>query len=109
MPATVILGCQWGDEGKAKVVDYLMQNHDVVIRYQGGANAGHTVVTPEGRFAFHQIPSGVLYPHVTGILGNGMVVDPFAFMDELGSLATRGVDIDGRLFISSASDLPRAR
>ncbi|MCK4236237.1 MAG: adenylosuccinate synthase [Candidatus Krumholzibacteria bacterium] len=103
MPATVIIGGQWGDEGKAKIVDYLMSDHDVVIRYQGGANAGHTVVTEAGRFAFHQVPSGVLYPHVTGILGNGMVVDPFAFLDELGALLSRGIDFEGRLFISSAA------
>ncbi|UCF05556.1 MAG: adenylosuccinate synthase [bacterium] len=103
MPATVIVGGQWGDEGKAKVVDYLMPHHDVVIRFQGGANAGHTVVNDDGRFAFHQIPSGILYPHVTGILGNGMVIDPFAFLDELKVLIERGIEIDGRLFISSAA------
>jgi adenylosuccinate synthase len=103
MPATVIVGGQWGDEGKAKVVDYLMPHHDVVIRFQGGANAGHTVVNDDGRFAFHQIPSGILYPHVTGILGNGMVIDPFAFLEELKVLIERGIDVDGRLFISSAA------
>ena len=105
MPATVIVGGQWGDEGKAKVVDYLMPSHDVVIRFQGGANAGHTVVNDDGKFAFHQITSGILYPHVTGILGNGMVIDPFAFLDELQSLLSRGIDVDGRLFISSAAHI----
>lgn len=105
MPATVIVGGQWGDEGKAKVVDYLMPNHDVVIRYQGGANAGHTVVTKGGTFAFHQIPSGVLHPHITGVLGNGMVVDPFAFLEELHGLISRGVSVEGRLFISSAAQV----
>jgi adenylosuccinate synthase len=105
MPATIIVGGQWGDEGKAKVVDYLMPNHDVVMRFQGGANAGHTVVTDEGRFAFHQIPSGVLYPHVTAILGNGMVVDPIAFLDELEELMSRGVDVSGRLMISTAAQI----
>jgi adenylosuccinate synthase len=105
MPATVIVGGQWGDEGKAKVVDFLMPNHDVVIRYQGGANAGHTVVTSGGTFAFHQIPSGILHPHITGILGNGMVVDPFAFLDELRELLSRGVSMEGRLFISSAAQV----
>ncbi len=105
MAATVVIGGQWGDEGKAKVIDYIMPKHDVVIRYQGGANAGHTVVTEEGRFAFHQIPSGLLYPHVTAILGNGMVVDPFAFLKELEKLVSRGIDAEGRIFISSAAQV----
>ncbi len=105
MPATVILGGQWGDEGKAKVVDFLMRGHDVVARFQGGANAGHTVVTDAGRFAFHQIPSGLLYPHVTAILGNGMVIDPQAFLAELESLVSRGIDVNGRIHISSAAHI----
>ena len=105
MAATVIIGGQWGDEGKAKVVDFLMPGHDVVVRYQGGANAGHTVVNDAGRFAFHLIPSGILYPHVTGILGNGMVIDPFAFLDELKELMSRGIDLNGRLFISAAAQI----
>jgi adenylosuccinate synthase len=105
MPATVIIGGQWGDEGKAKVVDFLMPGHDVVIRYQGGANAGHTVVTDAGRFAFHQMPSGILYPHVTAILGNGMVVDPFAFLAEFKDLVTRGIDVTDRVLVSSAAQI----
>jgi len=105
MSATVIVGGQWGDEGKAKVVDFLMHDHDVVIRFQGGANAGHTVVTDAGRFAFHQIPSGVLYASVTGILGNGMVIEPFALLDELKELTSRGIDVGGRMFISSAAQI----
>lgn len=105
MGATVIVGGQWGDEGKAKVVDFLMPDHDAVIRFQGGANAGHTVVTDAGKFAFHQIPSGVLYPHVTGILGNGMVIDPFAFLEEFKELVTRGVDVTGRVLVSSAAQV----
>lgn len=105
MSATVVLGGQWGDEGKAKVVDFLMPHHDVVIRYQGGANAGHTVVTGEGKFAFHQIPSGLLYPGIKGLLGNGMVIDPFGFLDELGALMSRGIDVENRLFISSAAQI----
>ena len=105
MPATVVVGGQWGDEGKAKVIDYIMPKHDVIVRYQGGANAGHTVVIEAGRFAFHQIPSGLLYPHVTAILGNGMVVDPFAFLKELEKLVSRGIDTEGRIFISSAAQV----
>ena len=103
MPATIIVGGQWGDEGKAKVVDYLMPKHDVVIRFQGGANAGHTVVTDEGKYAFHQIPSGLLYPHVQAVLGNGMVIDPVAFLTELEELMSRGVNVEGRILISSSA------
>jgi adenylosuccinate synthase len=105
MSATVIVGGQWGDEGKAKVVDFLMRAHDVVARFQGGANAGHTVVVDAGTFAFHQIPSGILYPHVTAILGNGMVIDPHAFLSELKDLVARGVDVEGRIRISSAAQI----
>ena len=105
MPATVILGGQWGDEGKAKVVDFLMSRHDIVLRFQGGANAGHTVVNDEGTFKFHQIPSGILYPEVTAVMGNGMVIDPFAFRDELGELLKRSIDVSGRLLISSAAQV----
>ena len=105
MPATVIVGGQWGDEGKAKVVDYLMPNHDVVIRFQGGANAGHTVVNDQGKFAFHQIPSGILYPHVTAVLGNGMVIDPITFLSELEELMSRGVNVSGRIRISSTAHI----
>jgi len=105
MPATVILGGQWGDEGKAKVVDFLMSRHDVVLRFQGGANAGHTVVNDDGTFKFHQIPSGILYPDVTAVMGNGMVIDPFAFRDELGELLERSIDVTGRLLISSAAQV----
>ncbi len=105
MPATVIVGGQWGDEGKAKVVDFLMRDHDVVVRFQGGANAGHTVVTDAGRFAFHLIPSGILYPRVTAILGNGMVIEPQAFLAELDELVKRGVDAEKRLRVSSAAHI----
>ncbi|MDD4857576.1 MAG: adenylosuccinate synthase, partial [Candidatus Krumholzibacteria bacterium] len=105
MSATVIVGGQWGDEGKAKVVDFLMRDHDVVVRFQGGANAGHTVVNDAGKFAFHQVPSGVLYPNVIGILGNGMVIDPFAFLGELKDLMCRGVDVSERVFASSAAHM----
>jgi len=105
MPAAVIIGGQWGDEGKAKIVDFLMSDNDVVVRYQGGANAGHTVVKDGTRFAFHQIPSGLLYQHTTGILGNGMVVNPLSFLKELEEVISKGVNVEGRLFISSAAQV----
>jgi len=105
MSATVIVGGQWGDEGKAKIVDFLMSEHEVVIRFQGGANAGHTVVSGDRKFAFHQIPSGILYPGITAILANGMVIDPFSFIEELDELITNGVDTEDKLFISSAAHI----
>lgn len=105
MPATVVIGGQWGDEGKAKVVDFLVPGHGAVIRFQGGANAGHTVVSDAGTFKFHQIPSGLLYPDIACVCGNGMVIDPFAFLDELGELLRRGLDIEGRLFVSTAAQV----
>ena len=76
MTATVILGSQWGDEGKGKITDRYSRDADVVVRYQGGNNAGHTIVVEGERFALSLIPSGVLYPQVTPVIGNGTVVDP---------------------------------
>lgn len=90
MPGVAIIGAQWGDEGKGKVVDALAQEADYVIRYQGGANAGHTVVA-EGRvFKLNLLPSGVIHPHAVNILGDGMVIDPFRFQEELAALRKEG-------------------
>ncbi|MEJ2720112.1 MAG: adenylosuccinate synthase [bacterium] len=100
MPVTLVIGGQWGDEGKAKIVDYLAADASHVVRYQGGANAGHTVVVGDARFAFHLVPSGILYPHVTCILGGGMVIDPVALSEEIGGIAEKGIDVGGRIFIS---------
>ena len=100
MPVTLVVGCQWGDEGKAKVVDYLARSVDYVVRFQGGANAGHTVVVDGTRFAFHLVPSGILYPHVTCILGGGMVIDPSALASEIDGVVERGIDVRGRIFVS---------
>lgn len=101
MPVTLILGGQWGDEGKAKIIDHLARSSDFVVRYQGGANAGHTVVVGNDRFAFHLVPSGILYPKVTCILGGGMVIDPIALVGEIESIVARGIEVSGRVFISS--------
>jgi adenylosuccinate synthase len=101
MPVTLITGGQWGDEGKAKIIDHLAPSSDFVVRFQGGANAGHTVVVGEDRFAFHLVPSGILYPDVTCILGGGMVIDPNALVAEIKSIASRGIDVTGRVFVSS--------
>ena len=95
MPGIVIVGAQWGDEGKGKVVDLLAEQADVVVRFQGGNNAGHTIVRGEEKFAFHLVPSGILYPGKTCIIGNGVVVDPRVLTDELDGLRARGIDVSG--------------
>ena len=77
-----IVGANWGDEGKGKITDMLAETSDVVIRYQGGANAGHTIINDQGRFALHTLPSGVFYPHVTNIIGNGLALDIRKLVDE---------------------------
>jgi len=88
----VIVGTQWGDEGKGRFTDYLAQESDLVVRYQGGHNAGHRIVVGDEVFALQLVPSGVLYPHVTAIIGNGVVVDPAVLIDELDMLEGKGVD-----------------
>lgn len=95
-----VVGAQWGDEGKAKVVDSLAESAQIVARYQGGANAGHTVVTERGKFVFHLIPAGILRPEVTCVIGNGVVFDPEVFVEELDLLANAGVTAEGRLHVS---------
>jgi len=101
----VVVGAQWGDEGKGKLVDVLAEQADVVVRYQGGANAGHTVVVGDSKFILRLIPSGILNPHAVCILGNGVVVDPTALFEELEALAGRGIRTDGRLLISDRAHL----
>ncbi len=95
MPVTAIIGGQWGDEGKGKVVDLLAQQADMVVRFGGGSNAGHTVVNQLGTFRMHLIPSGIFNPHALCIVGNGTVVDPKALLSEADELAGRGVDLRG--------------
>jgi adenylosuccinate synthase len=103
MPTTIVLGAQWGDEGKAKVVDYLTFKADVVVRYQGGANAGHTVKVGDSQFVFHLIPSGIMHPGKICMVGNGVVLDPEAALAEIDELAARGISCSGRLFISDSA------
>ena len=93
MPATVIVGLQWGDEGKGKTTDFLAEQVAMVVRYQGGDNAGHTVVSGDEVFKLRLTPSGVLYPHITSVIGNGVVVNPITLLDELDNLAGRGIDV----------------
>ena len=104
MPASVILGAQWGDEGKGKITDLLSETADMVIRYQGGNNAGHTIVVEGERFALSLIPSGVLYPQVTPVIGNGCVVDPVVLLAEMDMLRERGID-PSRLQVSGNAHL----
>ena len=105
MPAVVLIGAQWGDEGKGKATDLLGGRVQWVVRYQGGNNAGHTVVLPTGEnFALHLIPSGILTPGVTNVIGNGVVVDPGVLLTELNGLEERGVDTS-RLLISADAHL----
>jgi len=94
MPATVVIGAQWGDEGKGKVANLLAKDADVIVRYQGGNNAGHTIVIGDEKFALSLVPSGVLYPTVTPVIGNGCVVDPHVLLAEMETLRGRGVDPD---------------
>ena len=92
MPAFAVIGGQWGDEGKGKIIDYLAERVDAVVRYAGGNNAGHTVVNDKGTFQLHLVPSGICWPGVYGIIGNGVVVSPDVLLDELAQLDQRGVD-----------------
>src|SRR5487761_1172235 len=93
MPATVIVGLQWGDEGKGKATDFLSEQVRWVVRYQGGDNAGHTIVLGEEVFKLHLVPSGVLYPHIACVIGPGVVVNPATLIAELDGLVARGIDV----------------
>ena len=104
MPATVVVGTQWGDEGKGKLTDLLAGEMDLVVRYQGGHNAGHTIVVDGVSFALQLVPSGILYPHITPIIGNGVVVDPAVLLHEVDTLTGRGVDTS-RLVVSGNAHL----
>ncbi len=104
MPAIVLVGAQWGDEGKGKATDLLGGSVDYVVRYQGGNNAGHTVVLGDQSYALHLLPSGILTPGCVPVIGNGVVIDPGVLMDELAALQARGVDT-GRLVISGSAHL----
>jgi adenylosuccinate synthase len=102
MTATAVIGAQWGDEGKGKITDMLAAESDVVARYGGGDNAGHTVVVRNDTFKLHLVPSGILYPHVICVLGGGMVVNPRRLLEEVDGLAARGVDVSASRFLLSA-------
>src|SRR6202795_5095316 len=101
---TILVGGQWGDEGKGKIIDLLSENANMVIRSQGGNNAGHTVVNAGQEFRFHLIPSGILYPNTTCVIGNGVVLDPRVLLEEMEQVRSRGISTD-RLVISDRAHL----
>ena len=105
MLVQIIVGAQWGDEGKGKVVDLLSEGADIVARYQGGANAGHTVCIGEKQYILHLIPSGMFHENITCVIGNGVVIDPVALMGEIAQLQEAGVSITGRLLVSHNAHL----
>src|SRR3954447_20231425 len=97
----IVLGAQWGDEGKGKLVDLLSDRFDTVVRYQGGHNAGHTIIVGERKFVLKLIPSGILHPGKSAVIGNGLVVDPIALVTEIDALEASGVDVARQLRISN--------
>ncbi len=105
MSCTVVIGSQWGDEGKAKMIDYFAKDADVVVRYQGGANAGHTVIVNGRKFVFHLVPSGILHKEKMCVIGNGLVLDPLQIIDELEQLEKDDPTVSSRLLISDAVQL----
>ncbi len=105
MSVSVLVGSQWGDEGKGKIVDILSEKYDIVVRYQGGANAGHTVMIGENQYILHLIPSGILRDKTICVIGNGVVIDPTALLDEIALLEKNGIKVEGRLFISQNAHL----
>ena len=106
MANCVVVGINWGDEGKGRMVDLLTEDYDVVVRYQGGGNAGHTVVNDKGKFALHLLPSGIFRPGVVNVLGNGVALDPESLRREVEELQSRGVEITGEnLKISTRASL----
>lgn len=102
MPATVVVGTQWGDEGKGKLTDLLAKEMELVVRYQGGHNAGHTIVVDGETFALQLVPSGILYPHITAMIGNGVVVDPTVLLAEVDVLESKGIDTKNLLVSGNA-------
>lgn len=105
MPNTILVGAQWGDEGKGKVIDVLTSQADVVVRFQGGSNAGHTVIVDGKKYVLHLIPSGILHSGKQCVIGNGVVMDPLDFFKELDMLRAHGVDTAGRIFVSDRTHM----
>ena len=104
MPALLVLGGSWGDEGKGKIIDYLAGGADVVARFSGGNNAGHTVMNEKGEFKLHLLPSGIFWPQTSCVIGNGAVVDPEVLISEIRELTSQGIDVT-RLTVSDRAHL----
>jgi adenylosuccinate synthase len=102
---SAVIGSQWGDEGKAKVIDYLTEESDIVVRYQGGANAGHTVITDGKKFVFHMVPSGIISKDKICVITNGVAFDAEQFLREIDELSSQGIEIGNRLFVSDIAHL----
>ena len=105
MPAYAVLGAQWGDEGKGKIIDVLSRDADIVARFSGGNNAGHTVVNDDGKFGVHLVPCGIFWPQTMNVIGNGVVVDPDVLLDEIDSLQQYGLNVTERLMVSERAHL----
>src|ERR1043165_1768383 len=103
MANTILVGAQWGDEGKGKIIDVLTEEADIVVRTQGGNNAGHTVFLGEKKYVLHLIPSGILRRKKICVIGNGVVVDPVSLVGEIDGLRKLGVTVDGNLFLSETA------
>ena len=101
----VLLGLQWGDEGKGKIVDYLSPKYEVVARFQGGPNAGHTLIFDGKKYVLHQIPSGVFRPNTMNVIGNGVVLDPIILQQEIAQLENTGVNVRKNLYISKKAHI----
>lgn len=101
MSNVIVVGSQWGDEGKGKIVDLFGEKFDIIVRYQGGHNAGHTVSIDGRRYILHLIPSGIIHPETICVIGNGVVVDPYALLEEIGTLNELGISVRGRLYLSN--------
>ena len=105
MPNTILVGAQWGDEGKGKVIDVLTSQADVIVRFQGGSNAGHTVIVEGKKYVLHLVPSGILHPGKQCVIGNGVVMDPLDLLKEIDMLHEQNIDTEGRIFISDRAHM----
>ncbi|MCK4695179.1 MAG: adenylosuccinate synthetase, partial [Candidatus Cloacimonetes bacterium] len=105
MFSTAVLGCVWGDEGKAKIVDVLAENSDIIIRFQGGNNAGHTIQLNGQKYIFHLVPSGIIHPQKICVLASGVAIDPFELIKEINDLKAKGISFQGRFFIDPKASI----
>ena len=105
MSNTILVGAQWGDEGKGKIIDFMTEQADIVVRAQGGANAGHTVIVGKTQYILHLIPSGILRKRTKCVIGNGVVVDPIGLVEEIDGLIKDGINPKGRLHVSDAAHM----